>query len=218
MRNVQLAILPIAAALAVVSAPASATITITTAQQTDQGENILFAEDDVDGLSVIGMTQNGYQLTFTTMTGQILTTPSSGQARIETASGSDLTSIEITPTSGGGFDFIEFNLFQGGNPGSLYVYAYDQYGNFFDETFSGNLNGENFTFASTDADQYITKIGFTGSPGISDIRQIRVGPEVTTPPVPEPSTWAMMLFGFGALGFAMRRRRKGDTTRVRYAF
>jgi hypothetical protein len=27
-------------------------------------------------------------------------------------------------------------------------------------------------------------------------------------PVPEPSTWAMMLFGFGAVGFAMRRRRQ----------
>ena len=32
-----------------------------------------------------------------------------------------------------------------------------------------------------------------------------------TPPgaVPEPSTWAMMLLGFGAVGYTMRRRRKG---------
>ncbi|MCH8615719.1 FxDxF family PEP-CTERM protein [Sphingomonas sp. SM33] len=28
--------------------------------------------------------------------------------------------------------------------------------------------------------------------------------------VPEPSTWAMMLVGFGAIGFAMRRRRGGQ--------
>ncbi len=35
-------------------------------------------------------------------------------------------------------------------------------------------------------------------------------------PVPEPATWAMMLAGFGAVGFAMRRRTK-VTTRVRYA-
>lgn len=34
--------------------------------------------------------------------------------------------------------------------------------------------------------------------------------------VPEPATWAMMLFGFGSVGFALRRRR--DTgTRVRFA-
>ena len=38
-----------------------------------------------------------------------------------------------------------------------------------------------------------------------------------TPPVPEPSTWALMLFGFGALGFAMRRRRGKETLRIRYA-
>jgi len=34
--------------------------------------------------------------------------------------------------------------------------------------------------------------------------------------VPEPSTWAMMLLGFGALSFAMRRRRK-HTARVHFA-
>lgn len=28
------------------------------------------------------------------------------------------------------------------------------------------------------------------------------------PPVPEPGTWALMLLGFGAVGFAMRRRRR----------
>jgi hypothetical protein len=37
--------------------------------------------------------------------------------------------------------------------------------------------------------------------------------------VPEPSTWAMMLFGFGAVGFGMRRRKsEGKTARVRFAF
>jgi hypothetical protein len=31
------------------------------------------------------------------------------------------------------------------------------------------------------------------------------------PQVPEPATWAMMLLGFGATGFAMRRGRKTET-------
>lgn len=30
----------------------------------------------------------------------------------------------------------------------------------------------------------------------------------TVSPVPEPGTWAMMLFGFGMIGFAVRRHRK----------
>ncbi len=34
--------------------------------------------------------------------------------------------------------------------------------------------------------------------------------------VPEPSTWALMILGFGAMGFAMRRRQK-ITTSVSYA-
>lgn len=34
------------------------------------------------------------------------------------------------------------------------------------------------------------------------------GQATFTPSVPEPSTWAMMLVGFGAVGFGMRRARK----------
>lgn len=33
----------------------------------------------------------------------------------------------------------------------------------------------------------------------------------TAPPVPEPGTWAMMLLGFGAIGFVMRRRKPAGT-------
>lgn len=35
-----------------------------------------------------------------------------------------------------------------------------------------------------------------------------------TPPVPEPATWAMMLLGFGGIGFAMRRQRKPSQTSI----
>lgn len=35
--------------------------------------------------------------------------------------------------------------------------------------------------------------------------------------VPEPATWAMMLVGFGGVGFAMRRKRKNERAHVLYA-
>ncbi|WP_296722724.1 FxDxF family PEP-CTERM protein [Erythrobacter sp.] len=35
--------------------------------------------------------------------------------------------------------------------------------------------------------------------------------------IPEPLTWAMMIIGFAAIGFAMRRRKQ-EVARVRYAF
>jgi len=35
--------------------------------------------------------------------------------------------------------------------------------------------------------------------------------------VPEPATWAMMILGMGAVGFAMRRRKSNVTTTVGYA-
>lgn len=44
--------------------------------------------------------------------------------------------------------------------------------------------------------------------------QLTISPVVAA--VPEPATWAMMILGMGAVGFAMRRRQK-VTTRVSYA-
>ena len=35
--------------------------------------------------------------------------------------------------------------------------------------------------------------------------------------IPEPMTWSLMILGFAAVGFAMRRKKK-ETVRVRYAF
>jgi hypothetical protein len=37
---------------------------------------------------------------------------------------------------------------------------------------------------------------------------VLITPPGSPPPVPEPATWAMMLIGFGAAGYVIRRRRK----------
>ena len=79
-----------------------------------------------------------------------------------------------------------------------------------------NPNGENkFAFLAINGESILNlHYAFTG--GSADaLRQVRIAStEGGVPPVPEPGTWAMMLLGFGAIGFAMRRRRSTVLTQV----
>lgn len=53
--------------------------------------------------------------------------------------------------------------------------------------------------------------------GLSNAALFRTGGGREVPGVPEPATWAMLLLGFGALGFSMRRRNSA-TPRIKYNF
>jgi hypothetical protein len=63
------------------------------------------------------------------------------------------------------------------------------------------------------------KMFFTPTAGTQTLTFLSLGTPNGLPPmavldgasltVPEPGTWAMMLLGFGAIGFAMRRRKRG---------
>ena len=48
--------------------------------------------------------------------------------------------------------------------------------------------------------------GFLGVTGSIDVAQSFASIDVTTPSVPETSTWAMMLLGFAGLGYAAYRK------------
>jgi hypothetical protein len=54
----------------------------------------------------------------------------------------------------------------------------------------------NFLAPTTMVD--LNRMGFSNAIGVLSV----------PPPVPEPTTWAMTLMGFGAAGYAMRRRRR----------
>jgi hypothetical protein len=205
--------------------PAAATVTFGNQTQ-GQGEEVLL-NNGTTGNSVLGSTnQTHTSVTFTSgststcsgCTLQTLFEPSTGQARVEASSGGSqvpLQDITITLTNGTstfGIGYIEFNLSmsaQVGNAISVVINALDQNGNPF--TTSGTLgSGSTFFSALATGGEVITSISFDANAdaGITDIRQVRITPSVAGVPLPEPATWAMMLLGFGAAGFAMRRSRR----------
>lgn len=67
---------------------------------------------------------------------------------------------------------------------------------------------------TANAGTLINSVTFSNSPSIDAFEAANFS---ITAPVPEPATWALMLAGFGIVGFAMRRRQSKVTTSVRFA-
>jgi hypothetical protein len=71
-----------------------------------------------------------------------------------------------------------------------------------------STNGNNFLGISGNAGERFTGISFTTNnssvAGIDSFQQLRLGGVNSA--IPEPTTWAMMLIGFGAVGYSMRKR------------
>ncbi|WP_203311571.1 PEPxxWA-CTERM sorting domain-containing protein [Sphingomonas beigongshangi] len=79
----------------------------------------------------------------------------------------------------------------------------------------GNLVSDiiNFTFMSTQLGQNVTTTVATGFYQNAPVFNTATGQTLAA--VPEPATWALMILGMGAVGFAMRRRKQ--TVRVAFA-
>jgi len=117
-----------------------------------------------------------------------------------TPTGSDLFDIQYNNGHFNGFVYVDTFAFQGGSyqlnisGGSLSVYQLLNGTPSLNSLVNGFINiGDN---AVTAKSAYI--------------------PHTVTGSVPEPSTWAMMLLGFGLVGLAMRKRSNVRTT-VSYA-
>jgi choice-of-anchor C domain-containing protein len=74
----------------------------------------------------------------------------------------------------------------------------------------------NFTFRATGP---TTTLSFASNPSAGNFYGAALDSVSVSAAVPEPATWALMLVGFGAIGFGMRRRRgeKMGQTPVRFA-
>jgi hypothetical protein len=155
-------------------------------------------------------------------TGHGLNGNANGQADVGAFDGllSDLT---FTLQGGATFASATWNLFplsgNAANEATSVIITYlDPLGH--SQTLSINTNGQNFMGIFGDAGERFISVEFTANPtttGIQDMRQLRLG-GVAGPngnPLPEPATWAMMLLGFGAVGFGLRRnRRKALLTQI----
>ena len=67
---------------------------------------------------------------------------------------------------------------------------------------TANSTNGRLTF-TTDPGVFITSIDFTSTQAAGEYDNLGV-----IAAVPEPSTWGLMLFGFGAIGMSLRRRRR----------
>lgn len=91
------------------------------------------------------------------------------------------------------------------------ISGFDEFGDPETTIFTYALTGTGeqwFAFQAT-AGETMSLLHFELTNATADsLRQVRISTlEGGVPPVPEPGTWAMMLIGFGATGFALRRRR-----------
>ena len=194
------------AALFSAAAPASAAVTIClgggcSAQPSSQ----VLMDKGVSGPSVTGTLNNAPE-TVTFSSPEQLIGLANGQARVGAVDGVLNNPLTFSIDSGL-ISALEFNIdaltsgnvfftFAGGNSDGVVTqnYALGKNGSNFYNAFNG-------TFSSV-------KMTFTDGATVSDVAQFRLNASPTVAAVPEPATWALMMFGFAGVGFGMRRRKK----------
>lgn len=162
--------------------------------------------------TVFGFLSPGTPLSVTATSLSVLDTNGNGHAKFENGSGFDDLSIFFT--NGEFFSAVEFNIspFGRGQASANATLSYFLNGS---NVAAGSFNfvannGENKFRLYGDAGEKLSKITFDATSGSFDsIRQVDFA--VIPGAIPEPATWAMLLAGFGTMGFAIRARRRRQT-------
>lgn len=184
-----------------VATPAYSAIVVTQSPGAVQPAENVLADTSMTGTTVMGTTNQTNTRVSIRSNEALTSTSSNGQSRFVPVDGSPLDMGTIFLTDGGTFTSAEFNLFgAASDTTSVAITVNGQVQNF------DIGNGQNFFGITATGGDTISSISFnTNGSGVTDLRQLRIGG--VTAAVPEPGTWALMLFGFGAVGVSLRRRR-----------
>jgi hypothetical protein len=169
--------------------------------------NVLL-DDAENAATVTGTTNQGtVTILFTSMSDALLDA-SSGQASITGGIDGTLSQISFDLLNGAFFTTALFNLSpQSGNnlgEATFATVTTENNGVVANQTFDLSGNGSNFVGIQAGAGERITGVNISTNGNFESFRQLRLG---GVSAVPEPTTWAMMLVGFGAVGYSMRRRK-----------
>jgi hypothetical protein len=156
------------------------------------------------------LNQSGARIVFNLDPTEVLVSNPRGQAEIDAADGA-FTSLTFAPEDGSFlFNTVSFNV-DAISDGSLRVSGTTVGGSSATSVFTladlaiGGAGENRFSFTTNDG-SLLSSITLTAiGTSFSSVEQIRLGVSA----VPEPGTWALMLFGFGAVGYSMRRRKVG---------
>ena len=193
-----------------VASPAAAATFFVGAGPVQPTSNVLF-NGSTTGDPLFGTLNDSPGLvTFTSTSDVDLTAQASGQARITGATDGNLQQLTFSSADGFAFSAVEFNL-NGLADGTANLIFQGADGlSTMQQIFTA---GQNF-FAATGS---FTSVSISSDVQLGDVRQVRITAGPLMGAVPEPGTWAMMLVGFGAVGYGMRRRAKVNFVRTQAA-